>query len=277
MLNELKILFIGAGKMATAIAGGLITGSNDGAVKSENISAFDISEEALTAFKEKCPNATTECKDLSKVIDSANVVVVAVKPQYCANALSNFKTLATNTDNKLLISIVAGITIDSLQSLSGCSRVVRVMPNTPALINQGASGYSASGDAKVDDVNIAEAIFNCSGLAIKVSEDKLDAVTGVSGSGPAYVFEFIQSLIDGGILMGLTRDEAYKLAVQTVKGASILVEQTDKHPMILKEMVTSPGGTTAAALQYLKENSFNGVVAGAVKTATQKAAELGKE
>ena len=276
MLNELKILFIGAGKMATAIAGGLLKGTDYlGAVNPENITAFDVSEEALEAFVQNCAGVNTESKDLINVFNNADIVILAVKPQYCADALVEFKKLINNVDQKLLISIVAGLTIEKLIDLSGCERIVRVMPNTPALINMAATGYAASANAKVADLKIAEAIFNCSGLAINVVENKLNAVTGVSGSGPAYVFEFIQALTDGGVLMGLTRDEAYKLAVQTVKGSAMLAEESNIHPMILKEMVTSPGGTTAAALQHLKENSFSSAVSGAVKAATLKAEELG--
>ncbi len=278
MLKELKILFIGAGKMATAIAGGLIKGTDYlGAVDGQNITAYDISEEAIDTFVTNCPNVNSESSDMAKVVDDASIVILAVKPQYCAEALTELKKLLKSDTEKLIISIAAGVTIEQLTELSGCKRIARVMPNTPALINMGASGYAVSDNATVGDLKVVEAIFNCSGLAINVPESKLNAVTGVSGSGPAYVFQFIQALIDGGILMGLSRDEAYKLAVQTVKGSAMLAEETNIHPMVLKEMVTSPGGTTAAALQHLKKNAFSGIVSGAVKAAADKAEQLGKK
>ena len=264
-----KLFFIGSGKMATAIAGGLISSRTFSA---DETGAFDPDINAATAFN----NATgiKVASDSPAVgIAESETILVAVKPQMIAAALSPFREILKD---KLLISIAAGISIDKLQELSGCTRIVRVMPNTPALVGCGASAYAVSANVSADDELLAEKILNAVGMTRKLKENELDAVTALSGSGPAYVFEFIQALADGGVAEGLSRDTALTLAIQTVIGSAEMIRQTGEHPASLKDKVTSPAGTTSRALQELAERGFAGTVIKAVRAAAACSRELGK-
>ena len=268
-LNQIgNITFIGAGRMATAIAGGLIQSG----VNKNNISAYDISKEAAAQF-----NKTTQVQvkfELSKAVQNADVVVIAVKPQSMNEALP---AISKYINDKLLISIAAGVTISKLAELSKCKRIVRVMPNTPALVGEGVSAYACANEATETDATITELILGAIGSFCAVSEKQLDAVTGLSGSGPAYVFSFIQALSDGGVQAGLPRNIASKLAAQTVLGAAKMVIETGEHPAVLCDQVTSPGGTTAAGLSVLENRAFKGTVASAVTAAAKRSEELGKK
>ena len=235
-----------------------------------NISAYDVSEKAAEAFK-NITGINVALNNPKSFIEQADIVIIAVKPQYCESALNNHQN---QTTEKLIISIAAGITIAKLQELTGSNRIIRVMPNTPALIGEGASAFSCSKAVTATDKENCLKVLNSIGCAIETSEEKINAVTGLSGSGPAYVFDFIQGLINGAVMIGLTHEEATKLAVQTVKGAAMLIEQTGNHPAQLRDMVTSPGGTTAAALNHLDNKAFKGTVADAVKSAKEKADKL---
>lgn len=262
-----NILFLGAGKMASALAGGLVkSGLNTGSVM-----AYDISSEACSAFEESTGLAARD-SGLEVMADDADVLIVAVKPQYVKNALSPLKG---KLDGKLIISIAAGISIDSLKNYSGSSRVVRVMPNTPALIGQGASAYAVSPETDAADRERVERVLGTAGYVCGVGEALMDAVTGLSGSGPAYVFDFIQALADGGVCCGIPRAEALQLAARTVAGAAAMVLETGMHPALLRDQVTSPGGTTARGLKVLEENAFRGTVINAVSAAAARSAELG--
>lgn len=263
-----NITFIGAGRMATAIAGGLIqSGVPKGA-----IAAFDISEAAGQNFTD-----ATGIKielDIKHAVSNASVVIIAVKPQSMEAALP---PIAEYISDKLLISIAAGVTIENLQNLSSCNRIVRVMPNTPALVGEGVSAYALGTGATKADADITELILGATGSFCAVSEKQLDAVTGLSGSGPAYVFSFIQALSDGGVQAGLPRDIASKLAAQTALGAAKMVIETGEHPAVLCDQVTSPGGTTAAGLSVLADRAFKGTVSSAVMAATERSIELGRK
>ncbi len=268
MKNADKISFIGAGRMATALAAGLL---QKGFSKSA-ISAFDVSESASAKFAEK--TGIRIAKDIGDSLSEADTVILAVKPQNVAEALSEAKTLLKD---KLLISILAGTRIETLKGLSGCRRLVRVMPNTPALIGEGVSVFCHSDGLSETDISRAESILNAVGSVCQVKESQMDAVTGLSGSGPAYVFDFIQALADGGVAAGLPRDVALKLAAQTVKGAACMVIETGEHPSVLRDQVTSPGGTTAKGLSVLEKNAFRGTVSEAVTAAAERSKELGKQ
>ncbi len=266
-----KIMFLGAGKMASAIAGGLVKRS---AENSENIYAFDVNCKAAAAFF----NATgvkNICSDAPETfLTCADIVLLAVKPQYLADAVKmcgGVKLL----QNKFIISIVAGVPIARLRELTGAEKIVRVMPNTPALIGEGASAYAAENLTDAD-LEIVQYILSAIGIAKPVNEPLLNAVTGLSGSGPAYVFEFIMALADGGVQEGLPRDLAQELAVQTVIGAAKLVQETGKHPAVLRDEVISPGGTTARGVAELDKHAFRSCVAGAVIQAAKRSEELGK-
>lgn len=210
-----------------------------------------------------------------EVVASSDIIMLCVKPEDALHALAE---AGRELEGKLLISIVAGITIDSLQEAAGPDcRVVRVMPNTAVLVQKGASAYATGTGVTDDDIAVVEQIFTSVGRAFEVKESALDAVTGLSGSGPAYVYLFIEALSDGGVLMGLPRDLATKLAVQTVAGAAEMVAETVMHPAMLREMVTSPGGTTIAGLAELERGGVRVAVMEAVRAAAERAAELGSE
>jgi pyrroline-5-carboxylate reductase len=170
---------------------------------------------------------------------------------------------------------MAGVRTASIEeALQGGTRVVRVMPNTPALVGTGATAICIGKNASGEDLDCVESIFARTGLVVRVDEKQMDAVTGLSGSGPAYVFTFIEALSDAGVKNGLTRDISSKLALQTVLGAARMLAETGEHPALLREKVTSPGGTTIAALQVLENGRFRGVIMDAVDAASQRSKEL---
>ena len=261
-----KIFFIGAGRMATAIAGGMVRSGN---FKAEDISAFDVSQVAAARFTEATGIKTSAECDFS----DSDIVVFAVKPQYLDPAV---KPVAAKLSGKLIISIVAGVTLAKLAAFNREARVIRVMPNTPALVGCGASAFAASSEATADDIENAKKILGSVGIVMQLRESDLDAVTALSGSGPAYVFEFIKALADGGVAEGLSRDCAELLAVQTVLGAAQMVIQTKIHPTVLKDQVTSPAGTTIRALEVLESGAFSGLVIEAVRAAAERSREFGK-
>lgn len=261
-----KIGFVGAGRMATALVRGLLKKG----VPAKKLRAYDISKEASEKFAVETglkPSST-----LRNALTDADIVVLAVKPQNIREALSEAGLFLRD---KLLISIAAGINIRTLMKLTGNKRVVRVMPNTPALVGEGISAYSISSDINDDDIKKTEGILSAVGQVCKVNEGLMDAVTGLSGSGPAYVFEFIQALAEGGIQAGLSKELAFKLAVQTVSGAAKLVIETGKEPSILRDQVKSPGGTTEKGLSVLEEHAFKTTVSEAVIAAAKRSRELG--
>lgn len=261
-----KICFLGAGRMATAIAAGLTAKG----LAAEKITAYDVSDAAAAEFAAVTGSATAA--DMESAFAGADIVIVAVKPRHLQPA---FDTARLYCAEKLIVSVVAGASISTVAEVSACDRVARVMPNTPALIGEGVSAYAVSNDTTADDEALVKEILGAVGSFIKVDEPLMDAVTGVSGSGPAYVFDFIQGLADGGVKAGLPRGVALDLAVKTVAGAAKLVEKTGEHPSVLRDQVTSPGGTTAAALAVLEERGFRGAVARAVEAAAKRSAELG--
>lgn len=264
-----KLFFIGSGKMATAIAGGLVS---SGTFTADELGAFDPSASAAESFRQTTGIAVSSASPGAAIADS-QAVLAAVKPQMIVTALAPFKELLKD---KLLISIAAGVSIAKLQEITGCSRIIRIMPNTPALIRQGASAYASSPAATAEDEKLAETILASVGIALKMKECDIDAVTALSGSGPAYVFAFIQALADGGVAEGLSRDAALMLALQTVIGAAEMVRQTGEHPESLKDKVTSPAGTTSRALEELEARGFTGTVIKAVRAAAERSRELGK-
>ena len=261
-----KIFFLGAGKMATAIAGGLV---RSGLYKADELAAFDVNSAAGAAF-----TAETGVKILPlEEAENTDAVLIAVKPQMIASALEPLKEKIAD---KLIISIAAGVTISRIADLTGACRIVRVMPNTPALVGEGAAGFAPGAGCSAEDAALVGKILGATGTAYQVKESDLDAVTGLSGSGPAYVFEFIQALADGGVAEGLPRDVATKLAAQTLLGAAKMVLTTGKHPNELCDAVTSPGGTTSRGLELLAERAFHAAAMQAVRAAAKRSRELGK-
>jgi pyrroline-5-carboxylate reductase len=271
--TPIKLGFVGAGMMAGAMIRGLIKAN---VVSVSNLTVSDSYKPSLDALQEELGvNVTLDNKIVAQ---SADVVVIAVKP---AQVQEVCEDIGMGNPNALVVSIAAGVTIDSMakwvSSKSGKSpRVVRVMPNTPALVGELAAAYAPSEHCTPADSAIVGMMLGALGTAFKVKETDLDAVTGVSGSGPAYVFQFIEALSDGGVRAGLPRNVATALAAKTVRGAATMVLETGKHPGELKDQVTSPGGTTIAGIHALEQGGMRAAVINAVMAATDRAKELGK-
>lgn len=269
MSAELSVGFWGAGKMATALAQGFIHGKVTDATR---IIASDPVEPARAAFAREVKAKVTASN--LEVAQSASVLVLAVKPDQVGGVLKEVR--GSLTADALVLSIAAGVTLATLQSGLGTGvRVIRVMPNTPALVGASATAYAPGANATADDGRLAHRLFSLVGAAFELKESLLDAVTGLSGSGPAYVMLMIEALSDGGVAAGLPRDVATKLAAQTVFGSAKLLLETGKHPGTLKDMVTSPGGTTIEGLHELEKGGVRAALITAVRAAAEKSRRLG--
>lgn len=270
MSAKLTIGFLGAGKMATALARGFMRAK---LVAPSQIIASDLIAAARTAFaKETGANVTTSNAEVAK---AAKVMVLAVKPDQVGSVLAELRDQFTR--EHLLISIAAGVPVAKLEAgLSAEARIIRVMPNTPALVGESATAFALGKSATAADAELAQKLFSAVGVAMQVKEALLDAVTGLSGSGPAYVYQFIEALSDGGVAAGLPREVATKLAAQTVLGSARMVLETGQHPGALKDMVTSPGGTTIEGLHELEKGKLRGTVMSAVRAASEKSKKLGQ-
>jgi pyrroline-5-carboxylate reductase len=265
MLTE-KIGVVGAGKIGSAIARGMIKA---GLVTKDQVMASDVSDALRQAIAKELDIKITP--DNGQLCAFADVVILAVKPQIVDPVAKEIaKTLGKS---KLLISVAAGVPISRIEK---GARVVRVMPNISCVVGAGAAGYAGGTNASAQDLDICGSILNSFGVGLPVEEKYLDAVTGLSGSGPAYVFLFMEALADGGVQVGLTRDVALKLAMQTVYGAARMALESAKHLGELKDEVTSPGGTTIAGLYALEQRGFKGAVMEAIVNATRRSQELGK-
>jgi pyrroline-5-carboxylate reductase len=265
-----KIGIIGAGKIGAAIARGVIRA---GLAKKDGVIASDVSDELRQSIvRELGIKATADNRELC---DFADIVILAVKPQIVDPVAREIgKKLGTG---KLLVSVAAGVPLGRIEThLEPGARVVRVMPNISCVVGAGAAGYAGGSHATAADMEKVESILNSFGVGMRVEEKYLDAVTGLSGSGPAYVFLFMEALADGGVQVGLPRDVALRLAVQTVYGAARMALENPKHLGELKDEVTSPGGTTIAGLYAMERNGFRGTVMEAVVSATKRSQELGK-
>lgn len=270
--TNLRIGFLGAGKMATALARGWLQA---GLVAPQNLCASDPLPEARAEFAKET-GATVHDKNLA-VVAASDLLVLAVKPQVMESVLNEISGKVTPQQH-LVISIAAGVPLGTLApGLGGHQhRLVRVMPNTPCLVGASATAYAAGPSATPDDLRLVDRLFNSVGKAIAVPEKLLDAVTGLSGSGPAYVFVLLEALSDGGVRMGLPRDVATLLAAQTMYGAAKMLLETGLHPGVLKDMVASPGGTTIAGLHALETGGVRGALIDAVQAATLRSMELGQ-
>lgn len=263
----MKLAFIGGGNMATAIINGIVDSSF---VSAQDIIVSDSSEEKLFVFEQK------GVKTLSDNIEAANiadVIIFSVKPDVLRKILSSFSGLK-NIENKLFISIAAGVSVkEILNGISTETNVVRVMPNTPALVGEGMTAVFMS-DIPAEKFDIAVNLFNTIGKTVVIDEKYADAVTAVSGSGPAYIFMVIEAMADGGVLCGLPRDVAYTLASQTVLGSAKMVLESGEHPGVLKDRVCSPGGTTIEAVYSLEESDLRGAFIKAIKKCADKSKSL---
>ena len=264
-----KITFIGGGQMAEAMIGGLLLGQ---VCPAESIWATDPVAERRDRLKSQFGIRVGPAN--REAVAWADVVVLAVKPQTIPAVLSELGPILAHA---LVISIVAGVTIRTIsEQMAGAMRVVRAMPNTPALVREGMTSLAVGAGVSDDDVRLVRTIFEAVGLVVLVEERLMDAVTGLSGSGPAYVFQAIEALADGGVMMGLPRQTAELLAAQTVLGAARLVLESGVHPAQLKDRVASPGGTTIAGLHQLEQGGFRAALMAAVEAATIRSKELGR-
>lgn len=270
MLQGRTIGFIGAGNMAEAMIRGLLEAR---LVTADQIIASEIVEAKRQQIRLRYSiHTVTEGRDVGL---KASILVLAVKPQDMEAALQGIAASVDQT--KTIISVAAGTTIAFIaERLPAKARIVRAMPNAPALVLAGAAGIAKGEYATAEDLQIAEAIFAAVGKAVVVEEKHLDAVTGLSGSGPAYVFLFVEALADAGVKVGLARDVAGLLAAQTVLGAAKMVLESGRHPAELKDLVASPGGTTIAGLYALERGGLRGTLIEAVEAATIRSRELGR-
>jgi pyrroline-5-carboxylate reductase len=269
-LERQKIGFIGAGAMAEALVGGLQAAG----VPAGHLRASDPDPTRRKRLEERCGVETVS--DNSEVAAASDLVVIAVKPQVVSSALAGVGDL--DVTGPLWISIAAGVPLAALEGLlSPEARIVRAMPNTPALVQAGATALCGNARTAPGDLTLARRLFESVGVAWEApAEGLMDAVTGLSGSGPAYVFVFLEALGDAGVRMGLPREAAYDLAFQTVFGAAKLALETGRHPAELKDQVTSPGGTTIAGLERLEAGGLRAAVYEAVAAATRRSRELGE-
>lgn len=270
-MEQRKVGFLGAGNMARALTKALLQAEM---VKPDQILASDISDERLDAISERFGIRTTF--DNAEVVKFADILVLSVKPQVVDKVLP---TIAENLRlETLIVSIVAGVPLRALEArLPEGAKIIRAMPNTPAMVLAGATGVSAGEHASLEDVKVAKEFFKTLGRAVVLDESLIDAVTGLSGSGPAYVMLMIEALADGGVKVGLHRETALMLAAQTVYGSAKLLLETGEHPGRLKDMVTSPGGTAIAGLHTLESGGLRRTLMDAVESATRRAGELGAQ
>jgi len=266
----LKIGLIGCGKMGGALLRGVESALG---AKNMAVALSDVMPEAVVALG-KSLKCKTSAGSPTEVAAESEIIILAVKPN---NMQELCASLATVKGSRLYLSIAAGIDLAKLESWLGeKQRVIRSMPNTPALVGTGAAAFSRGSKATVKDAALAAKLLGAVGTADEVPERLLDAVTGLSGSGPAYVYTVIEAMADGGVLMGLPRAAAVRLAAQTVAGAAKMVLETGKHPAALRDEVTSPGGTTIAGLEQLEKHGLRNSLIQAVRKAAEKSKELGK-
>lgn len=273
-MKENKILFIGAGNMGSAIIKGLKQKTDF----ENNIYFYEPTEDIRNEISAKLN--IKAISEINKEIAEFDTIIFAVKPQVFRNFPTdkNMANLANFiTEKQLVLSIMAGISISTINNfLTNAKKIVRIMPNTPALIGEAISVLAPSPDVLPDDLNLAKEIFECIGQVEILSENAMDSVTGLSGSGPAFVMMFIEALTQGGVLCGLTKKTAEKLAIQTVLGSAKMALETDSSVEELRHAVTSPGGTTIAGVAALEENNFRNSVIKAVRAACIRSEELGK-
>ncbi len=271
MLSNQTVAIIGAGNIGRALIGGML-GSHE--VDPDRIRATRRNPSQLSALAEQFPGILTTTHN-EEAVRGASVIVLAIKPQNAVEVIHEIRPHVP--ENALIISVLAGLTTEALQkAFEKPIPVVRSMPNTPMIVDEGATAIAAGSLATEDHMTIARQLFEGVGKVEVVPEYLMDAVTGLSGSGPAYVYMFIEALTDGGVKQGIPRPQAFRLAAQTVYGAAKLVLESGKHPAILRDEVTTPGGTAIAAVADLESHGLRTMLINAVATATARSKELSK-
>lgn len=267
-----QIAFIGGGNMATSIIGGLI---KQGEANPELVHVSDPNAEQVAQLSEQF--GIQGHNDNQQAIANADVVIMAVKPQVMKAVLEPLKA-TLSARQPMLISIAAGISLDSLAQWSGCDAIVRCMPNTPSLLGLGATGLFATEQVSLDQRNIADSLLRAVGISVWVqSEAEIDAVTAVSGSGPAYYFLLMEAMVEAGKKLGLSEETATQLTLQTALGAGKMAMESDVNPAELRRRVTSPGGTTERAIQTFEAAHLRDIVEAALQSANDRAGELSQE
>lgn len=266
-MKEYNLGVIGAGNMSQAIIQGSIAKS---AVSSDQIYIYDIDEKKMSLMKDSLGVKSVDSLEI--LCESSDIIMLAVKPNVLPVVLEEIKNMIKD---KALVSIAAGWSADMIKKIIGHDKkVLRLMPNTPLMVGEGMSVFEMPCNLSEQEMQFTERLFASLGKVEHAPLKLMDAVTSVSGSGPAYVYMFIEALADAGVLCGLPRDMAQKLAAQTVKGAAAMVMDTGQHPGSLKDAVCSPGGTTIEAVRYLEQNGFRGTVINAVETCANKSKKL---
>lgn len=263
-----KVGFIGGGQMAFALASGAVT---EGVLSSEDLLFAEPNPGQRQKLQQRFTSAQI-AESADQVLPNCEKVILAIKPHILRAIASEIA--AGLKESHLVVSIAAGISLTELQAKLGTKRVVRVMPNTPALVGTGASAFAADTHVSESDTTWVEKLLNSVGLCVRVPDELMHAVTAVSGSGPAYMYMIIEALSDGGVAMGLPRAMATQLATQTMLGAATMVSETDSHPGALKDQVTSPGGTTIAAIRALESRKVRSAMMEAVAAAEHRSREL---
>ncbi|MEW6679778.1 MAG: pyrroline-5-carboxylate reductase [bacterium] len=263
----MKIGIIGAGNMGSAIIKGIL---KKGIFKPDEIIASDIDKEKLKALEDELKIKTTQ--NNLEVFPFADGIILAIKPYHMGDLLEQIKP---GVKGHHIISIAAGIKTGFIEERLNNARVIRVMPNMPCLISCGISAIAKGKYADDSDVSFAKRIFFALGDVVEVDENLIDAVTALSGSGPAYIFVIIDALISVGVKMGLSREVSERLVLTTISGSVLMMKQTKKHPAELRDMVTSPGGTTMAAIEVMERENLSGIIWKAVLSAEKRAKELG--
>jgi pyrroline-5-carboxylate reductase len=268
-MKNRAVAIIGGGQMGRALIGGMLA---SGFADPNDLTVIDPSESSRSWWSEHHPTVAIG-ESVADLASDPDVFLLAVKPNLIPRVASDLPS--PNRDEKLVVSIAAGISLATLGEAVGHQRVIRVMPNTPSLVGAGASAFCVAGAVSDEDCGWIESALAGVGLAVRVDETQMDAVTGLSGSGPAYVCLVIEALADGGVLAGLPRPLAMQLAAQTVMGSAKLILQTGRHPGEVKDAVASPGGTTIAGLRALEENGLRAALINAVQASARRSAELG--
>lgn len=265
-----SIGFVGGGNMAEALIRGLVRG---GHVPAERVWVSGPRAERMAELKGAYAIRATS--DNREVARQSQIVVLSVKPQILDRVLLEIADAVA--PGALIISLAAGVSTAAIERrLASGARVIRSMPNTPAVVGAGATAIAAGSHAEASDLDLARFVFDAVGITVVLDENQLDAVTGLSGSGPAYIFLILEALADAGVKVGLSRRTAQKLAAQTVMGSAKLLLDTDGHPGQLKDMVTSPGGTAIAGLHTLEQGGLRTTLINAVEAATLRSRELGR-
>ncbi|MDD3014775.1 MAG: pyrroline-5-carboxylate reductase [Candidatus Gastranaerophilales bacterium] len=269
-MNNMKIGFIGAGNMGKAIINGLI---NSNFISGENILAAEISEQIAERISSELK--ITVFTDNKELVKKSDIIVLCVKPHFIQSVIENIKGCLT--ENKLIISIAAGISTGFIEKIiDNKIPVIRVMPNTPALLGEGMAAICRGQHVSDEQMKFTLELFSKIGRSIEIQEKLINAVTGISGSGPAFIYTIIEALADGGVKLGLPKNVAIELAAQTTLGAAKMILETNKHPSVLKDEVTTPGGTTIAGLMIMEEYKVRSALSKTVQETARVADELGK-